>query len=437
MDNLDAELRILLSEENQKTKERALSAASSADEAGRLVDVFLVYKNDLQPIRDIGYDLRSFTGNVTSGTIPIQKLALVAQHPNVVSIHIDGESYLELNDSISDIRANLARTRTGNTWNAPPNSFTGKGVIIGIIDSGIDFFHPTFRNTDAQKTTRILSIWDQTLLMSEEPATGGHLPTHIDGIEDAKLYGVEYDANKIKQALEAANSTAAKTFVRHEDTGGHGTHVAGIAAGNGSQDDGCHGAFYYAGVAPEADLIIVKYGNPTGNDLDTGNNSRVIDAIRYIITRSKAAGKRAVFNMSFGDGTGSRDGKTIYEHTIDMLLAEADSNQIIGVKSAGNRGDSKGHAKGVLPASGNLELEFNQIANGGAEKIEIWYDSTNSVSCTIKQPNDKLLGPVTEGGGTTTFPAAGSDDTINRGGSVTVSHGVNFDSSAKKILIKL
>ena len=123
----------------------------------------------------------------------------------------------------------------------PPYSLSGRGILIGVVDSGIDYAHPAFRNEDG--TTRIAALWDQTLPGS--PPEG-------------YASGTEYTREEINAALAEADEGERFRTVPSRDMSGHGTAVAGIAAGNGAGSAGQR----YRGAAPEAGLIVVKMGIP-------------------------------------------------------------------------------------------------------------------------------------------------------------------------------
>lgn len=341
------------------------------------VRVLMRITGDLPSVVAQGFKVLSEYGTVVGGTLDLADLDNIAALSNVV--HIEAEKFrsLQLNVSVPEINAN-------QVWAGTPG-YTGAGVIVGIIDTGIDIFHHCFRKADG--TTRIRWIWDQSLT----PVGTEQSPTGIPGVTTP--YGVEYTQDDIKAAL----LTPAKPF-RHADLNGHGTHVAGTAAGNGLQGGGCQSANTYIGVAPDADLIVVKAippkalyaiipstapftvtviqpgqwtfdnwvvflpdddslksvpANPgkgeysvaagvyTFNAQDAGkpllikyNSSSpptvgtmsYLDTVKYIFQRANTAGPNganmpAVVNLSLGGAGGPHDGSSNEEITLDYLLA--------------------------------------------------------------------------------------------------------------------
>src|SRR5699024_2014516 len=116
----------------------------------------------------------------------------------------------------------------------------GDGVLVAVLDSGVDYAHPDFRNEDG--TTRILALWDQTI--PGRPPAGYRI-------------GTEYTKEQIDEALAQSDPVRRRELVPSTDASGHGTRVLGIAAGNGRA-----GGIRYRGVAPRSSILVVKLGVP-------------------------------------------------------------------------------------------------------------------------------------------------------------------------------
>ncbi len=206
-----------------------------------------------------------------------------------------------------------------------PQPYDGTGIIVGIIDSGCDFNHPDFK--DASGNTRIKFIWDQTVT---SPTT---IPMPFG-------YGQEWTATQINLGV-----------CTHSDVAyyGHGTHVSGIAAGNGL-GNGTH-----EGVAPKADLVVVALDfNKAG--------PTIADGVKYIINKAAIIGKPFVINASVGDYYGSHDGTDSEAKLIDVLIANIPGRCMVA--AAGNEGNVKFHTKNtVIPTDTNFT----------------WYTNTGSV----------------------------------------------------------
>lgn len=224
-------------------------------------------------------------------------------------------------------------------------SYTGNGVIIGFVDDGIDPTHPDFQHTDG--STRIKFLWDQNVVSTINP-----LPY---------TYGKEWNFMEINSGL-----------CTHAEQGsaGHGSHVAGIATGNGTLNPA------FRGNAPEADMVVVsvKYG------VDFLTN--VVDAIDYIFKKADALGKPCVINTSVGEYYGSRDGKDITTQAIEYLLDERPGRVVVA--AAGNAGAIPYHAQFLLSGTDTSFIWFRDIAYSGKLYYDFWADTQhlNNVNFT-------------------------------------------------------
>lgn len=201
------------------------------------------------------------------------------------------------------------------------NGVDGKGVIIGFIDTGIDYRHPDFYFPNG--TSKILYIWDHTV--------DGNPPEGFD-------YGYECSREEIQRG------TCPST-----DTNGHGTHVAAIAASSGQAPGG------YKGVAPAALIIFVKTGRPVCEDRSWAfDEAEILDGVYYIVEKAEEMGLPVVINLSLGTDIGGHDGNSALEKALDYLVEQG---KAIIVAAAGNSASDERHIMGRLDA-GETEISW-------------------------------------------------------------------------------
>jgi subtilisin family serine protease len=218
---------------------------------------------------------------------------------------------------------------------APPGGFdrqglTGKGVIVGLIDTGIDWRHPDFLREDG--TTRVLYLWDMG--DSSWKTSGGEIGSAPPELGDAKLQvGTLYTQEQINAALKGRGT------VNSTDSFGHGTACAGTAAGNGRATRNGVPAGIYTGVAPEADLIVIKAGD------DDELQRLYFMAAQWLATKAQSLGKPGVINMSFGWHDTAHDGTAPDEQFLDAI-AGAGKPGVVICAAAGNEGRESFHVGG-------------------------------------------------------------------------------------------
>lgn len=421
MKKLPAEYRFLL-RKKERQKEGDLESVSKEAVVPDEVNIEFEFRDSLEPLKALGLKVVSQDGAFADGVIALDRLEALAAHPNIVRISRPPQRKKFLDKSIPDIQANQLWSRSGDTWSGN----TGKDVIIGIVDTGIDYQHKTFRKAD--NTSRILFIWDQTLDADDDDdaVIGEDVPGTIStpgGNVDLE-YGVEFvredpaddERPTINKALASSDPYS---IVRHKDADGHGTHVAGIAGGDGSQSDACCGAYTYIGVAPEAEFIIVRLIGLTDGDPDApaGSGNSKVNAIRYILAR--ANGRPCVINLSLGSDLGARDGSGIEEQRVETIVGQH-LNRMAIIQAASNDGNKKRHVQGAVPANGTADVIFKMPTDSKSTlSVEIRY-SGNHLDAALKPP-----GRTFNAGDWQWLTPGNSDDTLdyNDPGSLSLDNG--------------
>ncbi|MCP4470116.1 MAG: S8 family peptidase [Gammaproteobacteria bacterium] len=243
---------------------------------------------------------------------------------------------------------------------------TGAGVVVGVIDWGCDFDHPDFKNSDG--STRLLGLWDQR-----------DLPSHDTPTEYG--YGAFHTRAKINNALKSSDPYDELDYfpadADPDDSGTHGTHVMGIAAGNGRGGGP-------AGVAPEADLVFVHLSNrSTGWLGNLGDSARILEAVDFI---SRTAGDSPwTINLSVGRHGGPHDGSTLVELAFDHLLRERPGRFI--VQSTGNYRNKCIHSSSCLKSGEEYALGFHvDPADKTPNELEVWYSGNDNFSVSLESP---------------------------------------------------
>jgi subtilisin family serine protease len=238
---------------------------------------------------------------------------------------------------------------------------TGKGVVVGTVDTGIDFRHPDFTVPGSGGTrTRIKFLLDMTVTNPTTITVGGQ-SFDIDANWNYTLPGSTvpvgrlYTESDINAALAAAKPADQNSdIVKERDKSGHGTHVAGTAAGNGLAGSA---PGLYAGMAPEADLVIVKASRENDGTASFGSDDEV-NALQFIQTKAGELGEPFVINMSLGGQAGPHDGTGPDEIAIDNIV-NGGAGRAVCI-AAGNEGSDSIHAQTTVPANGgSVTLHFN------------------------------------------------------------------------------
>ncbi|MCL2397541.1 MAG: S8 family serine peptidase [Defluviitaleaceae bacterium] len=320
------------------------------------IEVIVKFSGDIQRVAaELGGIAELLGPSIAIVTIDGDRLGRLADYEEVEYVEMPKDISLNMIESLYHACVPQAAAQYG---------LTGEGTIVAVIDSGVDYTHPDFRNADG--TTRIVYLWDMTAVgMPPAGFKAGHL----------------YTAAELNTALAAPEPLA---VIPQIDTIGHGTAVTGVAAGNGRASGGVQ-----KGVAPQAAIVAVKLGR-NGNV----HNARTIELMRglkFAADVADAAKKSCAINISFGTNEGSHDGNSLFEQYVDEI---AQRPRISIAVAAGNEASAGHHFSGYL-TTGEVETVEFTIA-GGISNLHMVMskDFVDEFSIEIITPTGKSTGAV-------------------------------------------
>lgn len=276
-------------------------------------------------------------------------------------------------------RSSLESSGIFRIRNIPVFNLRGQGVLIGIIDTGIDYTNPIF--TYADNTTRIVSIWDQTI-------SSGNPPPHME-------YGTQFTREQINEALQSEDPFS---IVPSRDEIGHGTMIAGIAGGNEVPDSN----FY--GVAPDAEFVVVKLKPAKkfirdfffiAEDAVCFQENDIFLGLIHLYEMSIALQRPIAICIALGSSQGAHDGLG----TLSTFLSGiASSPGIAMVVAAGNEGNARRHFSGkVNPTTGYDTVELNVGENERGFTMELWGTSPDVYTIDILSPTGEYIPRISVG----------------------------------------
>jgi subtilisin family serine protease len=277
-------------------------------------------------------------------------------------IAINDIEYVQLDEAIHpnlDIARKTTRVDSVHKGISLPMPYTGKNVVVGILDVGLDYTHPAFYDT-LGNTYRIKKVWEQK--------SNGTPPA-----------GFSYGS-------ELTDSLSIVTDGTDNGLQTHGTHVAGIAAGSGF---GSPTSGKYRGVAFESDLVMVGI-TPASSQWTSAGMSDIIDGMNYVYTYAASVGKPAVVNLSWGCTVGPHDGTSLFSQACDNLTGPGK----LFVVSAGNNGTNNVHVKKDFTATDSLLKTVVNFNTGLSEKktwLDIWGDASKLFEVKLSLYNASTL----------------------------------------------
>lgn len=291
----------------------------------------VLVKGNIGPLQSsqetYGYTFNYAAGDIASITCPLNVIPVLLESKLIHYAELIPARVKTFNDTMI-VRNRIKAVKTGS---APLNqAYNGEGILMGIIDTGVDFNHADFK--DSLGNTRIKFLWDQ------KPSSGSTVPSPFG-------YGIEWTETQIN-AGQCTQSDVAYY--------GHGTGVCGIAAGNGLASG------HHQGSASKSDMVVVA--------LDFNKSGPTIaDAVQYIFDKATQFGKPCVINASLGDYYGSHDGTDLQAQMIDNHLKNIPGRAL--VSAVGNAGGVAYHVKTETQAG---DTAFTWIKNGGTQ-LEYWF----------------------------------------------------------------
>lgn len=357
-------------EATPEERERSGELDVGYDPEEREWELIVKYSGSLETVRRISSSVTELLNGYAVIVIREDRIEELAAFPQVEFIEKPKSLYFQ-----ADVGRQVSCIDAVQTT---PYNLSGRGVLVGIIDSGIDYANPDFRNEDG--TTRIIALWDQSA--SGNPPDGYAVGSEFTREEiDTVLTG---SSSGILQDVEVARSPH---MVLSSDTSGHGTAVAGIAAGNGRGSEGR----IYRGAAPESELVVVKMGTPRPEGFP--RTTELMMGVDYVIRKALEQRKPMAVNISFGNTYGSHDGTSLVERFLNDISATWKNVICIG---SGNEGTTAGHAAGRLGDEEEVIQELAVQERQPALNVQIWKSYVDDLDISIVSPSGQRVGPLQE-----------------------------------------
>ena len=347
---------------DQGERERSEELDVGYDKEENVWELIVKYSGTLEAVRQTARSVTELLNGYAVIVIEEERIGQLAQLPEVEFIEKPKKLYFQ-----TDVGRQVSCIDIVQDM---PLSLRGKGTLIGIVDSVIDYENAEFRNEDG--TTRIVSLWDQSV--NGRPPAG-------------YLAGTEYTREQIDAALATEDKEVRRQMVKTSDVSGHGTAVAGIAAGNGRGSEGRR----FRGAAPEAELIIVKMGAPREGGFP--RTTELMRGVDYIVRKAVELRRPVAINISFGNTYGSHDGTSLVER---FLNAIADMWKNVICIGSGNEGASAGHVSGKVRRQISETVELAVQQREPALSIQIWKSYVDEMGVSVISPSGRQAGPFYE-----------------------------------------
>ena len=333
-------------------REKSLELEVGFQPIEREWDLIIKYSGNLDEVRAIASNVTELLNEYAIVTIKEDRIEALSALPQVEYVEKPKRLFFEV--------INGRRTSCIPPVQRPPYSLFGNGVLVGILDSGIDYANPAFRNADG--SSRILGLWDQTI-------------------------GAYYSKADIDRALQAGNMQEMRNIVPSQDTSGHGTAVAGIATGNGAGSVGNQ----YAGVASQSPLLVVKLGSAKEGGFP--RTTELMQGLDFLLRRAQEMGMPIAINISFGNTYGSHDGTSLLERYMDDMSNYWKNVICVG---SGNEAFAAGHTAGKMQSGREEIIELAIQERQTAMNVQLWKSYADEVEISLISPSGARVGPIQE-----------------------------------------
>lgn len=343
--------------EEEREQTESLNVGYSAET--RSWELIVKYHGSLDRLREQNIVVEELIAGYAILTVPEALVDMVSDTPEIEYVEKPKRFY-------------YGQTFPAGTSCFPPVTMrtpflNGGGVLLAVLDSGITWDLEVFRKADG--STRIRYLWDQTVSEEMGDVKYGKMP-------DGFSIGTEYTAEEINAALQM-HTWDRYRLIPSRDLSGHGTAVAGIAAGRSA--DGL-----YTGAAPEAELIVVKLGLPGNNGgAEEGfpRTTEILRGVTYALWKARQLNMPLVINLSFGNSYGSHDGSSLLERFLDN--ASEIGKTVICVGS-GNEGAARGHFAGNITRDSRVELAVGNYER--SLNIQLWKNYSDVFRIRLQSP---------------------------------------------------
>lgn len=366
---LDSELSLSLSlSEEERMKNPVLR--SGYEPETQLWTLILLYQGSLTKIQEtLNLSVIPLIGNFAIIKIPAEQISALLLYPQILYLELPRPLYEEEITGISasclsgqPFLINMGGLITDSSDNSD-DILTGRGTLAAILDSGVDYRHPDFRTSSG--ASRILTYWDQTLTYDGNNRYG---LGRVFSNEDLNiLLGIYEQSDSSDTSFTMANENTSKTtdtiqFQPSDDFSGHGTHIAGICAGNGRSSNGRN-----RGAAPEASLLVVKLKNDA--DSVFTDYANLMMAVDYAVRFASKSGLPLCINISYGSNDGPHDGTGLMERYLENCIFYGKNTVVI---ATGNEGISRRHSSIQIRTGEEKNVSFSVAPGETSLYVQLW-----------------------------------------------------------------